>query len=221
MEPEIQILLNELINNTNKPDWWTIVITLVNATIMIWLGVNQYKLQKRQTHAQEYQIYKNIYSLISNTNYEMQTLLPTITNICHATYLHLNKDLLTHRLNHINNLIYTLDRDYLDFKLKISNQLFNVDEYRQILFMIKDIIIFIKSNIENGDIELEHGVVRINLETGNEDNAYAKHISTHLKNPNMGKMLYNDLLKFIEKKNVLLLNKDILNTIDNKCKIEL
>ena len=64
MESEIQILLNELIEAINKPDWWSIGITTINAVIVIWLGFKQYELQKRQTDAQEYQVYKSLYDLI-------------------------------------------------------------------------------------------------------------------------------------------------------------
>ena len=39
----------------NRPDWWTIGITAVNAVIMVWLGWKQYKLQKQQNKIQEYQ----------------------------------------------------------------------------------------------------------------------------------------------------------------------
>ena len=38
MEQEIQVVLSELIKAISRPDWWTIVITVVNAAIMVGLG---------------------------------------------------------------------------------------------------------------------------------------------------------------------------------------
>ena len=71
MTPETQIL-QELVETVNRPDWWTIgitsAITIINAAIMVWLGVKQYQLQKqqtklqeRQTKQQEYDIYRRLY----------------------------------------------------------------------------------------------------------------------------------------------------------------
>ena len=68
MDQELLIKLSELVKAVEKPDWWTIgitsAITIVNAVIMVWLGINQYKLQKRQTEAQEYEIYRRLYLLL-------------------------------------------------------------------------------------------------------------------------------------------------------------
>ena len=59
----------ELIAAINSTDWWTLgitsFITIVNAVIMVRLGLVQNKLQKRQTEAQEYEIYKSLYLLLT------------------------------------------------------------------------------------------------------------------------------------------------------------
>ena len=52
MDTNTQIL-QELVEAVNRPDWWAIGITVVNALIMVWLGWKQYKLQEEQSKSQE------------------------------------------------------------------------------------------------------------------------------------------------------------------------
>ena len=81
MNYETKIYLDKLVeavDKLNSPDWWTIGITVVNALIMIWLGWNQYKLQKRQTKAQEYEFYKQLYDIIYDADLEINRFLFSI-----------------------------------------------------------------------------------------------------------------------------------------------
>ena len=89
MDSEVCVLLEELVEASNRPDWWTIVITVVNAVIMTWLGISQYKLQKRQTDAQEYELYRSVYLLINNVQTEIDEFL---TNLLNATWEPISKD---------------------------------------------------------------------------------------------------------------------------------
>ena len=76
-------MLSELVDAINRPDWWTIgitcTITVVNAAIMVWLGVNQYKLQRRQTEAQEYETYKKLYSQLNAVNAEIKMFVANLS----------------------------------------------------------------------------------------------------------------------------------------------
>ena len=67
--------LELLAENASNPDWWSIGITVVNAAIMIWLGWNQYKLQKRQTEAIDYDTRKRLFVLLNNANTEIDNFL--------------------------------------------------------------------------------------------------------------------------------------------------
>lgn len=55
MNEETNILLAELVEAVNRPDWWAIGITAVNAVIVIGLTLWQLCLNKRQTQIQERQ----------------------------------------------------------------------------------------------------------------------------------------------------------------------
>ena len=69
MDYETKILLNRLVEAVGNPDWYTIiitsVITIINASIMLWLGWKQYKLQQKQVKLEEYDLYRQMYNCIN------------------------------------------------------------------------------------------------------------------------------------------------------------
>ena len=82
MDYETKIYFDKLIEAVDKldsPDWWTIcitsAITIVNATIMVWLGVNQYKLQRQQAKAEEYNRYLSLYIPIQSLKSEIDDFI--------------------------------------------------------------------------------------------------------------------------------------------------
>ena len=98
MTDGIDIHLTRLIEAVNSPDWWAIGITVVNALIMVWLGVKQYRLQQQQTYIQEYQtklqerqtkhqeyeIYRDLYKTISDVQIEIfYFLFMSVCQQCH------------------------------------------------------------------------------------------------------------------------------------------
>ena len=94
----------ELIDALNGPDWWSIGITIVNALIMVWLGISQYKLQKRQTElqqrqteAQEYEIYKRLYMLLVQVHNEVNEFMHNVSFGTWGTYYQADKELLVRK----------------------------------------------------------------------------------------------------------------------------
>lgn len=81
MDYETKILLGKLIEAVNSPDRWAIGITVVNALIMAWLGWRQYQLQKRQTEAQEYDLYRRMYTQVFESDFFNKTILLRIVAI--------------------------------------------------------------------------------------------------------------------------------------------
>ena len=221
MESEIQILLNELIEAINKPDWWSIVITTINAVIVIWLGFKQYELQKRQTDAQEYQVYKSLYDLISRINQEMRNFLKLLCNSCHSTYYNMNKDLLADKLEYLENLKKEFERNQLDYNLKFNESSFDVHKYLLALSHMIDEIKFMKKAISEDQFIFDTGSTIIHFGNKNEDIAIASHIANHFKGNIIKGFAFNDIKQFIELKDVLLGNNNILTSISQKCKIDL
>ena len=127
MTAETEILQN-LVEAVNRPDWWTIgitsAITIINAAIMVWLGWNQYKLQKRQTEAQEYDIYRKLYILLSNANGQIDGFLNDLDKALWEPYYNMDKEFLKHKQTFINKLMKDLRDGYIDYELKFSKEAF-------------------------------------------------------------------------------------------------
>ena len=143
MTPDTQIL-QELVEAVNRPDWWTIgitsVITIINAAIMVWLGWNQYKLQKRQTEAQEYDVYRKLYILLSNANSQIDGFLNDLDKALWEPYYNMDKEFLKRKQTFIDKLMKDLRDSYIDYELKFSKEAFNKDGYLQILSLMSRII---------------------------------------------------------------------------------
>lgn len=104
----------ELIDALNGPDWWSIGITIVNALIMVWLGISQCKLQKRQTElqqrqteAQEYEIYKRLYILLVQVHNEVNEFMHNVSFGTWCTYYQADKESLVRKEKSINQLKMT------------------------------------------------------------------------------------------------------------------
>ena len=163
MDSEVCVLLEELVEASNRPDWWTIVITVVNAVIMTWLGISQYKLQKRQTDAQEYELYRSVYLLINNVQTEIDEFL---TNLLNATWepISKDKDFLRRKKKYIDSLRDELSSKLIDYKLKFSTDDFNPEAFRNILSLMSAIIQHTIMSLEKGELKLSQDHIKFIME---------------------------------------------------------
>lgn len=233
MTPETQILqeLVEAIKNldipaeaVNRPDWWTIgitsAITIINAAIMVWLGWNQYKLQKRQTEAQEYDIYRKLYILLSNANSQIDGFLNDLDKALWEPYYNMDKEFLKRKQTFIDKLMKDLRDSYIDYELKFSKEAFNKDGYLQILSLMSRIIQQTTISLEKDEVEIFRGVQTITSERGKEDEAFALHITLHFKGDYLRNVLIQNLESFIELKRKVRCDDVVLERIRTKCKID-
>lgn len=233
MTPETQILqeLVEAIKNldipaetVNRPDWWTIgitsAITIINAAIMVWLGWNQYKLQKRQAEAQEYDVYRKLYILLSNANSQIDSFLNDLDMSLWEPYYKNDKDFLKRKQTFVDKLMKDLRDSYIDYELKLSKETFNKDGYLQILSLMSRIIQQTMISLEKDEIEIFRGVQTITSERGKEDKAYAYHITLHFKEDYLRNVLIQNLESFIELKHKVRCKDAVLESIRTKCKID-
>ena len=223
MTPEIQIL-QELVEAVNRPDWWTIgitsAITIINAAIMVWLGWNQYKLQKRQTEAQEYDIYRKLYILLSNANSQIDGFLNDLDKALWEPYYNMDKEFLKRKQTFINKLMEDLRVSYIDYELKFSKEAFNKDGYLQILSLMSRIIQQTTISLGKDEVEIFRGVQTITSERGKEDEAFALHITLHFKENYLRNVLIQNLESFIELKRKVRCDDVVLDRIRTKCKID-
>ena len=81
MDYETKILLNKLVEAVNSPDWWTILLTAINTIAVIVIAVAQIRLQKRQAKAQEYDLYRRLFSQVYELDFFNKTILLKIVAI--------------------------------------------------------------------------------------------------------------------------------------------
>lgn len=193
-----------------------IVITIINAAIMTWLGVNQYKLQKRQTEAHEYEIYKRLYSLLVQVHNEVNDFLNNVSFGTYGPYYQADKESLKRKEKFINQLRNDLLNDYLDYELKFSDDLFDKETYRKILYQMYAVLYHVNQAIENDEVNMPIGVQHIYPVEGDMEVGVAVAIAKRFKN---GDMILNGLMYFIEQKRQFGKCDDVLKAIKKKCKI--
>lgn len=84
MDYETKIYLDKLIEaveELNSPDWWTILLTAINTIAVIVIAVAQIRLQKRQAKAQEYDLYRRLFSQVYELDFFNKTILLKIVAI--------------------------------------------------------------------------------------------------------------------------------------------
>lgn len=81
MDYETKIYLDKLIEAVNSPDWWTILLTAINTIAVIVIAVAQIRLQKRQAKAQEYDLYRRLFSQVYELDFFNKTILHRIVAI--------------------------------------------------------------------------------------------------------------------------------------------
>ena len=207
-----------------------ILITAVNAGIMIFLAFKQAKLQqqqtelqrqqtefqRRQTAAQEYEIYKSLYRLLVQVHDEVNNFMHNISFGTWGTYYQTDKDSLKQKEKHINQLKEDLINNYVDYELKFSEELFNREAYRNILSKMSAILTYVNREIEEGKVLMPMGSQRIPNVDGDMEKGAAVAIAKRFEDANM---MFNGLMSFIELKRALGNCDDVLETIKKKCKI--
>ena len=177
MNTDTQIL-QELVEAVNSPDWWTIGITVINALIMVWLGYNQYRLQKRQTQLQElqtrqqdYETYKKLYVLLSSANAEIDSFLFNLNDSLWEPRYAIDKEYLKRKQKYIDTLWKDLSDSYIDYELKFSKETFNKSGYLRILSLMSRLIQQTLMSLEKGEVIIAQGTQRIPIIDNKVDEA--------------------------------------------------
>ena len=153
MDYETKLILQDLIEAGDKldsPDWWAIGITAVNALIMIWLGWKQYRLQKQQTKAQEYAVYKQLYSMIYEADFLINNFLFSLfVAIIGRPNIDIIRNSIAEDYERYNNAERRLMQHIVDFRLKMPNGEQYMREYQDALIQMASITLFINRILQN------------------------------------------------------------------------
>lgn len=226
MDYETKILLNNLIDEVerlNDPDWWVIVLTVINtiavvviAFIQIKIQIQQTKLQKRQTEAEEYDFYRKLTHTIKEIHYE-------IKHVMYEFYYYLNNqipiqenyDYWSLTIKKFNELRHQLDEYEIDVELKFSKKGFiNIESYKSTVSSTLFFCILCKS------LFLENKITRvipfIEMKKPYEDSV--EKLSRHVSEDNR-QHFYHSLLSFLMAKDGINEEETILK-IKKHCKID-
>ena len=199
-------------------------IAAINAVIMIWLGWRQYMLQKqqtefqrRQTAAQEYEIYRSIYLLIMQTHDEIDDFIHDVSMGTWGSVYNVDKELLKRKERRVNQLKKELIDNYVDYDLKFSKSLFDKEAYIKILSTMSTVLYHMNLGIENNEVEMPYGSQHIPSIDGDMEMGVAVAIAKRFKDR---EMTFEGLMNFIEQKRKLGSCGDALKVIKEKCKID-
>lgn len=213
-----------MIDALDGPDWWSIGITIVNAMIMVWLGISQYKLQKRQTElqqrqteAQEYEIYKRLYMLLVQVHNEVNEFMHNVSFGTWGTYYQADKELLVRKEKSINQLKNDLLTNYVDYELKFSNCLFDKEAYRQILNTMSAILFHVNQAIEKDEVNMPVGSQQIPSIDGDMEKGEAFALAGRFKHM---EFMLQGFMNFDNQKRRLGSCEEALKVIKEKCKID-
>jgi hypothetical protein len=202
------------------PAWLGVIITAINtiavaviAVVQIRMQRQQTLLQKRQTEAADYEVYKALYPLVYSANQRIDSFLNDMWTAFWAQIYRFEKDFLENRVKEIDHLINELNKNRIDYELKFSKEFFDYNGYIEILSLMSRISHFINDAIKNNEVQLNQSAVH----RGN--NNYILDIARYIKDPQSQGLLIVHLEKFIQKKENLRAGDDLLIEIKKRCKI--
>ena len=228
-----------------NPDWWSVIATILAAitaaVITYVLGKRQNelqqqqlklqeqqneiqkyqtKLQEQQVRAQEYEILKRLYILVSKANRLIDNFIEDLDMSLWEPCYNSNKDALSNKITHIDNLLKDLRESYTDYELKLSKDSFNKDGYLTIFDLMSRLLQHTIESLEKGEAHLSQGCQHIDSVNGDMEEGVIRHICSHFKGGRMQNLLYMNLRRFVELKKSVRCDDSLLERIRAKCKID-
>lgn len=230
MDYETKIYLDKLVEAIEKPDgpdWWIVVLTIINIgafVLVAWTQIkiqkHQTKLQEQQTKSQEYEVYRNLYRIVKIANSSIDSFLDDLwTALWDDTYK-FDPDYYKKRRQEILSLNEEFEINAIDFKLKFSKELFDTNRYQEVLKLMVDVYqtIDTQSNPQLNGIGLVSGMQRVFDREVEKDKELAGAISRCFTSEWRKNQIHQILMRFIELK-ASAINAELLNKIEHHCNI--
>ena len=181
---------------------------------------HQTKLQEQQVRAQEYEILKRLYILVSKANRLIDNFIEDLDMSLWEPCYNSNKDALSNKITHIDNLLKDLRDSYIDYELKLSKETFNKDGYLRILDLMSRLLLHTIKSLEKGEAHLTQGCQTVNSVNGDMEEGHIRHICSHFQEGYMLSALYHNLKQFAKLKKEVRCNDSLLERIRAKFKID-
>ena len=216
--------MEKFCNIITNPEWWSVIATVIAAIAATWitykLGKRQNELQEQQIRAQEYEVRKRLYLLLTNANREIDSFIKDLDRLLWEPWHNSNEGGLNRKKAHIDKLYNDLQESYVDYELKLSKETFNKDGYLNILNLMSRVLQHTIDSLEKGEANLSQGCQRIYNINGNMEEGYIRHICSHFKDELMLNALYQTLIQFVELQQKVRCDDSLLESIRAKCKID-
>lgn len=232
MDYETKIYLDKLIEAIEKldsPDWWMIVLTVINIVAFVFVAWTQIKIQKHQTKlqeqqnkVQEYETYRLLYALIKESNWNVTSFIHSLySSIIYSKNVEEIRDELEDMQKRLYGMENRLMQQIIDFELKLPNGKTIIREYQRVLLLAGNISGYLSAVISKDDdiilkkseIEYSYSMTYILKDEFVMKNAIVARIS---KEEN--KALLEKRLNFFLNLRGDLINKRYIDTIAEYCK---
>ena len=232
MDYEAKIYLDKLVEAVDKldsPDWWMIVLTVINIVAFVFVAWTQIKIQKHQTKlqeqqnkVQEYETYRLLYALIKESNWNVTSFIHSLySSIIYSKNVEEIRDELEDMQKRLYGMENRLMQQIIDFELKLPNGKTIIREYQRVLLLAGNISGYLSAVISKDDgiilkkseIEYSYSMTYILKDEFVMKNAIVARIS---KEEN--KALLEKRLNFFLNLRGDLINKRYIDTIAEYCK---
>ena len=232
MDYETKIYLDKLVEAVDKldgPDWWIIVLTIINIGAFVFVAWTQIKIQKHQTKlqeqqnkVQEYDTYRLLYALIKESNWNVTSFIHSLySSIIYSKNVEEIRDELEDMQKRLYGMENRLMQQIIDFELKLPNGKTIIREYQRVLLLAGNISGYLSAVISKDDgiilkktkIEYDYSMTYILSDEFVMKNAIVARIS---KEGNTA-LLEKRLNFFLNKRNDLI-KKRYIDAIAEYCK---
>ena len=144
--------MKSLCIDLTDPAWWSVILSAISTIAVIVIAAVQIRLQKQQTKAQEYKLYRELYDLILNIDWLIGIFLRTLyVKFCKYKDVEDIKD----ELDEMRGRFYKTERELMDkivdFQLKTPNGSKNVREYQNAIILMANITSNIHRILQGGN----------------------------------------------------------------------
>ena len=196
------------------PDWWGVLLSAISTIAVIVIAVVQIRLQKRQTEAQDFDVYRKLYPLVYSANNRIIHFMDDMwAALWKPTYRFDGESFLSVRINEIDRLIKELSQNRIDFELKFPKEFFDLNGYIEVLFRMSVIGHYIEDAIIHQKVIVAEGVHR-----GTAD--LKLDIAKHFIDKGEQQIIIQYFDKYVAAKNNIHSSVDVLEEIKKRCKID-
>ena len=219
------MLLTKLWKIISNPDWWIVLLTVINTTAVVFIAIVQIRIQKQQTKLQEQQNKQQEYEIYKQMFISIQRMNDIIDGFLYVLYITILKsdsvEDIKDELDDIRGRILKTDQllsqDLVDFELKLEQGEIIVKEYRGMVRQIVSLIAYIRS-IAHKDNGIKKEYTEIDNEYTPEnmnDILLRSAIVARISEDKDAKRLDRFINRFVENKDILF-EKDYVAMIKNK-----